>query len=211
MKELCQLSVRFPQLPEKLARKATITKRKYINKLSDRDQIGFTAKFENMLRPIVRLKKLSIQQILAIRDTKLLEACCIKLLCNDDINPLTDHDETEILNKISAEFKNIHYAWQLSPDLQTSEEQPEEFQRINKFSIPDYFFDQHTSHRFMKCMKDEPESKHRERVKSYLTHLSASKIGELVGSIDPSESKLNPLLILLLEVQKEKRRTCLLS
>ncbi|CAF4082312.1 unnamed protein product [Rotaria magnacalcarata] len=211
LKDLCQLSIRFSQLPEKLARKATIMKRNHINKLGESDQIGLSVRFENMLRPIVKMKKLSIQQILAIRDTKLLEACCIKLLCNDDINPLTEHDELEIIKKILLELKNIHYSWQLSPDLQTSEEQPAEFQRMNKFVIPDCFFDLQINHRFMKCMEDEPERKHRERVKNYLMRLSESKIAELIGCIDPSESTLNPLLILLLEVQKEKHRFCSIS
>ncbi|CAF3928018.1 unnamed protein product [Rotaria sp. Silwood1] len=211
LKDLCHLSVRFPQLPEKLARKATIMKRNHINKLGERDQIGSSKRFQNMIRPIVGMKKLTIQQILAIRDTKILEACCIKLLCNDIINPLREQDEMEIVKNISSEFKNIHYACQISPDLQTSDEEPEEFQRINKFAIPDYFFDRQMNHRFMKCMKDEPADAHRERVKHYLMRLSASKISELIGCIDPSESKLNPLLILLLEVQKEKDRFCTIS
>ncbi|CAF1370630.1 unnamed protein product [Rotaria sordida] len=152
-----------------------------------------------MIRPIVGMKKLTIQQILAIRDTKILEACCIKLLCNDIINPLREQNEMDIVNEISSEFKNIHYAYQISPDLQTSNEAPEEFQRINKFAIPDYFFDRQMNHRFMKCMQNEPADEHRERVKNYLMSLSGSKISELIGCIDPSESKLNQLLILLLE------------
>ncbi|CAF4334144.1 unnamed protein product [Rotaria sp. Silwood2] len=211
LKDLCHLSVRFPQLPEKLARRATIMKRNHINKLGERDQIGSSKKFESMMKPIIGIKKLTIQQILAIRDTKILEACCIKLLCNDIINPLREQNEMEIVKKISSEFKNIHYAYQISPDLQTSDEEPEEFHRINKFAIPDYFFDQQMNHRFMKCMQDEPAYEHRERVKSYLMGLSGSKISELIGCIDPSESKLNPLLILLLEVQKGKNRFCTIS
>ena len=209
--ELCKLSVRFPCLPELLSRKVTIMKRDFIMKLKDNDTIGLCSKLDSIVKENRRTKNWSIQQRLALRDTKILEACCIHLICQDDINPLRESNVEDIANKISIAFKNTQLSVQLSKDL-TINEQPPLFQRRETFAIPDSFFDQHKNHRFMKRMPNhEDHVEYRERVKQYLMELSGDKIQDLLGSIDPSDSKLSSLFILLLEVKKEKKNSCVVS
>ena len=66
---------------------------------------------------------------------------------------------------------------------------------------------------FLKYRARPPKTsvEHRERVKQHLMELSADKIHELIGSIDPSDVELNSLFTLLLEVKKEKKNSCNLS
>ncbi|CAF2529073.1 unnamed protein product [Rotaria sp. Silwood2] len=209
--ELCNLCVRFPCLPELLARKITIMKRDYIMNLKDADTIGLCSKLDTIVKGNNRSKNWSIQQRLAVRDTKILEACCIQLICQDDINPLRATHVEDIANKISNAFKNTQLSVQISKDL-TINEQPIFFQRREPFVIPNSFFEQHTNHKFMKRMaNNEDPIEYRDRVKQYLMELSSEKIQDLLGSIDPSDTQLNPLFILLLEVKKEKKNSCTIS
>ncbi|CAF1108322.1 unnamed protein product [Rotaria sordida] len=209
--ELCNLCVRFPCLPELLARKITIMKRDFIMNLKDNNTIGLCSKLDRIIIANNRTKDWSIQQRLALRDTKVLEACCIQLICKEDINPLRESHAEDIVNKISNAFKNTQLNIQLSKDLSINE-QPTFFHRREPFSIPDSFFDQHTNHKFMKRMaNNEDPIEYRDRVKQYLMELNADKIQDLLGSIDPSDSQLNPLFILLLEVKKEKKHVCIIS
>ncbi|CAF3519848.1 unnamed protein product [Rotaria sp. Silwood1] len=211
LNNLCNLCVRFPCLPELLARKITIMKRDYIMNLKDTDTIGLCSKLDTLVKGNNRSKNWSIQQRLAVRDTKIIEACCIQLICQDDINPLRATHVDDIANKISSAFKNTQLSVQISKDL-TINEQPNIFQRREPFTIPNSFFEQHTNHKFMKRMANNEDSiAYRDRVKQYLMELSSEKIQDLLGSIDPSDSQLNPLFILLLEVKKEKKNACTIS
>lgn len=209
--ELCNLSVRFPCLPELVSKKVTIMKRDYIMNLKDNDDIGLCNRLDTIVKTNNRSKNWSIQQRLAARDTKILEACCVQLICQDDINPLRESRVEDIANKISNAFRHTQLSLHLSRDLSINE-QPPLFQRREPFSIPNSFFNEHTNHKYMKRMaNNEDPIEYRDRIKQYLLELSDEKIQNLLGSIDPSDHQLSPLFILLLEVKKEKKKSCILS
>lgn len=211
LRDLCNLSIRCPVLPEFLARKVTIMKRNYIMSLKECDAIGLCSKLDTMMRTNNYTKNMSVQRKLAIHDTKILEVCCIRLLCKGDINPLTD-DVQVIVEKIAIDFKKVQSYAQISNELTSTDEQPTYFKRREPFSIPNVFFDHHANHRFMKQMaNNEDPDEHRGRVKEYLKELTSDKIQDLLGSIDPSDQELTPLFILLMEVKKEKKKSCVMS
>ncbi|CAF3480260.1 unnamed protein product [Rotaria socialis] len=102
--ELYNLCVRFPCIPELLARKITVRKRDFIMNLTDNDKIGLCSKLDTIIIANNRTQHLSVQQRLALRDTKKLDACSIQLIRQDEINPLKESRVDDIGNKISPAF-----------------------------------------------------------------------------------------------------------
>lgn len=86
--KLAEIYSIFETLPCVLARKITIVKRFFIMELDEHFiKDYFDPKFVAHVNKIKKQKKVTLPQALAIKDTKILESCCISLIHMNEIIP----------------------------------------------------------------------------------------------------------------------------
>jgi len=96
---LCELGCSCPGLSEVVARKLTILKRKYIMDLDDKGKL-LSDQDMKIVKSIMSKKKkreFTVQEALAVKDLKIVEATCLRLVIKKEISPRKPNQDSYLI------------------------------------------------------------------------------------------------------------------
>ena len=145
---------------------------------------------------------LTLPEIKAVRDVKILEASILALIQNDEI--ISGIPTERYLEKILSNWIRLSKIRQSSGN--RPGEEAVQFERYNKVCFPvELIKNNRLFPKFLGKNSKETHYEYINRIQRFIMDMDVKKIIEMLGELDPNDPKLNPTIKFMEALIKKKK------